>query len=177
MDPSFSNWGLAAGMLDLETGYLDITDLTVVTPLELKGKQVRKNSQDLHRTEQLAAAVLPAARQAKVIFVESPVGSQSARAMASYGVCLGILGAIRAEGINLIEVTATEVKLALTSNPNATKAEMIAAATSLYPDANFPTHRGKITAKAEHVADGIAAIHAGVNTPVFQNIMRVLKGL
>lgn len=173
MDPSLRNWGLSEAHLDLTTGCLTTPLLSLISVKDLKGKQVRQNSTDLHIAEQLAAAALAAARKAKCVFVEVPVGSQSARAMASYGVCVGVLGAIRAEGIPLIEVTPTEVKHVFTGNKNATKEQMIAMAIELYPKANFPMHRGKITANAEHVADATAAIHAGVRTSVFQNLMRL----
>lgn len=170
------NWGIAEAMLDLETGVLDTPILSLVQPRDLVGKQVRQNSSDLHLTTQLAEAVIAKARQAKVIFVEVPIGSQSARAMASYGFCVGLLGAIRAEGIPFIEVTPTEVKKIFTGKADATKSEMIEKALSEYPDADFPMHNGKVSAaKAEHVADALAAIHAGVQTPVFKNLMRLLS--
>jgi len=172
-DPSLSAWGIAKGELDLTTGFLDAPFLQVLEPERNTHKQVRQNSKDLYVAKQLAEAAFPYARGAKAIFVEVPVGSQSARAMASYGVCVGILGSMLADGIQLIEVTATEVKRALTGNSNATKAEMIAQALRLYPEANFPTHRGKVTLSAEHVADALGAIHAGVNTPLFQNLMKL----
>ncbi len=175
MDPSLRNWGLASSLLDLETGYLDNPHLSLICPKDLEGKQVRKNSSDLHLAEQLATEVIAAAQKAKVLFVEVPVGSQSARAMASYGVCVGVLGAVRALGIPLIEVSPLEVKLAFTGSRNATKELMISTAVNQYPNANFPMHHGKITSKAEHVADAIAAIHAGVNTSSFQNLMRLFK--
>jgi len=173
-DPSMRHWGMAESTLDLTTGYLDTPRLSIIEPVAPKTKQVRQNSLDLALAEQLAASALRAARQARVVFVEVPVGSQSARAMASYGVCVGVLGAIRAEGIPLVEVTPTEVKECFTGDKTATKTAMIAEAVKLYPDANFPTHRGALTAKAEHVADAIAAIHAGVLTPLFQQIMRLI---
>jgi Holliday junction resolvasome RuvABC endonuclease subunit len=173
MDPSLRHWGLAESVLDMDTGYLDTPRLSIIEPNDPKGKQVRQNSTDLAIAEQLALGVLAAARKAMLVFVEVPVGSQSARAMASYGVCVGILGTIRAEGIQLIEVSPTEVKKAFTGNKTATKEQMIAEALKLYPKANFPQHRGKLTAKAEHVADAIATIHAGVLTPLFLNIMRI----
>jgi Holliday junction resolvasome RuvABC endonuclease subunit len=122
-----------------------------------------------------AKPALAAAKAAKVIFVEVPVGSQSARAMASYGICVGILGAIRAEGIPLIEVPPSEVKLAFVGDKNALKQQMLEQAISLHPDANFPRQRGRIVGKAEYVADAIAAIHAGVNTLMFQNLMRLYE--
>lgn len=175
MDPSLRHWGLAESHLDLTTGYLDTPRLTIIEPGDPKGKQIRQNSKDLHLAENLAVAALAAARQAKAVFVEVPVGSQSARAMASYGICVGVLGAVRAEGIPLIEVTPLEVKLAFTGKKTATKDEMIREALRLYPMAEFPKHRGKLTAKAEHVADAIAAIHAGVNTPYFQQILRIYE--
>jgi Holliday junction resolvasome RuvABC endonuclease subunit len=173
MDPSLTNWGIASAELDLTTGFLESLKLELVEPEKLTHKQVRQNSTDLFVAEQLAQRALLAARSAKIVFVEVPVGSQSARAMASYGICVGILGAIRAEGISLIEVTASEVKLALTGDKNATKRQMINQAISLYPDANFPRQRGRVVDKAEHVADAIGAIHAGVNTPMFQNLIRL----
>lgn len=172
-DPSLRNWGFAASELDLTTGYLDTPRLGLISVKDESGKQVRKNCKDLHIAEQLAKTALTEARKAKVVFVEVPVGSQSARAMASYGVCIGVLGAIRAEGIPLVEVTPTEVKLAFTGDKNATKEKMITEALRLYPDANFPRHAGQVSGKAEHVADAIGAIHAGVHTPMFQNLLRL----
>lgn len=182
-DPSLTHWGIAEANLDLKGGYLNDPVLTVVEPEKLKNKQVRQNSTDLFVSEQLAVQALRAARAAKVVFVECPVGSQSARAMASYGVCMGILGAIRAEGIPLIEVTATEVKRAATGNKNATKQDMIDWGVDLYPEASWPVYaqngkgyqKGEIKSTAEHVADGLAAIHAGVLTPTFQNLMRLFE--
>jgi hypothetical protein len=175
MDPSLRNWGLAEASLDLKDGILSTPHVSLVQPEDLQGKQVRQNSKDLHTAEQLAGPVMAAARKAKVIFVEVPVGSQSARAMASYGVCVGVLGAVRALGIPLIEVTPTENKLIFTGDKSATKREMIDKAVELYPDVNFPVHKGKVPDKAEHMADAIAAIHSGVKTPMFQNLMRLFK--
>ena len=177
MDPSLRNWGIAEAILDLETGFLDTPVLTLVETRDLTGKQVRQNSNDLALAQQICDVAIPIARRVKAIFVEVPVGSQSARSMASYGVCVGILGAIRALGIPIIEVTATEVKKTFTGDPVATKALMIQTAMLEYPSANFPHHGGKIVAKAEHVADAIAAIHAGVQTPAFLNIMRILNSI
>lgn len=179
-DPSLNNWGIAEAELDLQNGYLSTPKLSVVQPTDGDGKkQVRRNSLDLQRAEELAHAAMAAADRAKVVFVEVPVGSQSARAMASYGICLGILGSMRSKGIEIIEVTPDENKRVFTGSKNATKAAMIDEALKLYPEANWPTEIRKgmtriIGSKAEHMADAIAAIHAGVQTPVFQNLMRLL---
>lgn len=180
-DPSLTHWGIAEANLCLETGYLDTPALEVIEPEELTGKQVRNNSNDLFRAEQLAVKAISVAQRSKVIFVEVPHGSQSARAMASYGVCVGILSSIRALGIPIIEVSALEVKTAFTGSKTATKELMISTGLNLYPNANWPIYqkdgknfkKGEIHSKAEHVADAIAAIHAGVQTSTFMNLMRL----
>jgi Holliday junction resolvasome RuvABC endonuclease subunit len=175
MDPSLANWGIAEGQLDLQTGHLDDVVLETVSTAKGKNKQVRTNSDDLQRAEDLATRVIEIGKRNKVIFVECPVGSQSASGMKAYGVVIGILGALRALGVQVIEVTAFEVKKTLTGNKNATKEEMINAAVRDYPKANWPTQKGRVIAgKAEHMADSIGAIEAGVRTPVFQNLMRIL---
>lgn len=179
MDPSLRNWGLASASLDLDTGILDDPVLQLVCPDDLAGRQIRVNSNDLHLAEQLSHHISIAARHAKVIFVEVPVGSQSARAMASYGVCVGIVGALRASGIPVIEVTANEVKFHLSGDKHATKRKMIDAGVRLYPGSNwtsfYPGQRNNIPDKAEHVADAIGAIHAGVQTSTFQNLLRLFQ--
>jgi len=177
MDPSLRNWGIAEALLDLESGILSTPKLSVIRPRDEEGtKKVRKNSLDLLRAEELAHAAMAAAERAKVIFVEVPVGSQSARAMASYGICVGVLGSIQAKGIEIIEVSPAENKKFFTGTKTASKKLMINTAMDLYPDANWPYQGKKVSeAQAEHMADAIAAIHAGVQTPVFQNLMRLLK--
>uniref|UniRef100_A0AAU6VZP4 Holliday junction resolvase n=1 Tax=Pseudomonas phage Arace01 TaxID=3138526 RepID=A0AAU6VZP4_9VIRU len=174
MDPSFRSWGIAEGMLDLSEGYLTDVNLQVIKTAKGTTKQVRTNSDDMQRAMDLAGPSLEVGRRNKVVFVECPVGSQSANGMKAYGVSVGVLGAMRAEGIQLIEVTAYEVKKALTGNKNASKEEMIKAAIGLYPNANWPKSGGRIVmGTAEHMADAIGAIHAGVLTPVFQNLLRL----
>lgn len=175
-DPSMTHWGIAEGTLDMDTGYLTITDLQTVVPVKLQGKQVRQNSQDIRVAKQLAAAALAAAKGKLYIFAEVPVGSQSARGMASYAMCIGILGMMQATGATIIEVTPLENKLNFTGDKNATKKKMIDQGVSLYPDAPWPRQRGRIVeGTAEHMADAIAAIHAGVQTQQFQSILQLVQ--
>lgn len=175
-DPSLRNWGISKGTLSpngLQIHYVDL-----VNPELSKGKQVRQNSLDLESAKQLCAAALAAAEGADAIFVEVPVGSQSARAMASYGICVGILGALRATGIPFFEVSPNEVKLSTVGKKTATKLEMIEWAMNTHPEANWPTYNrlGKLQvseAKAEHMADATAAIYAGIATNEFQQLLRL----
>ena len=175
MDPSYTNWGTAEGQLCMVTGML--TDVTTDLQRTAKGKdkQVRVNSDDLRRCEDLASHAFLIGERVKVVFSECPVGSQSANAMKSVGVAHGIVGALRAKGIIVIEVQARAVKKALTGNPNASKADMIKAAMDLYPNAGWTWHRGKPTDNNEHRADALGAIHAGVLTAEFQQLMTLLN--
>jgi Holliday junction resolvasome RuvABC endonuclease subunit len=175
-DPSLRNWGLAIGSLELATRKLTIQQLSSVHPVLPTGKQVRQNSLDLESAVQLYKATIAAVQGAHAVFVEVPVGSQSARAMASYGICVGVLGALRASGKPFFEITPTEVKLASVGDKNATKAQMIQWATTTHPEANWPVYsRGGSSlvseAKAEHQADAVAAIHAGIKSDLFNQML------
>lgn len=177
MDPSLRCWGLSEAILDLTTGVLSTPVGRIIETRDLSGKNIRVNTNDQWLAEQLAIPVLEACRNAKAIFVEVPVGSKSARAMASYGICVGILGAVRALSIPYIQVSPVENKKVFTGNKNATKREMIEKLVEYYPDIELPQGKkpGTIGDKAEHIADATAAIHSGVLTPEFQTILRIYK--
>ena len=182
-DPSMRNWGMAVADLDLRSGLLDVPTLSIIQPRDEKSKQVRKNSKDLALARQLFEGAYDTAKSCKVVFVEVPVGSHSARAMASYGVCVGVLGSLAGLGITIIEVSPEENKKALTGIKHATKEAMISAAMAEYPTANWPRQerngatfkKGDLKAEAEHVADAIGAIHAGCATPTFQTLLKLLR--
>lgn len=175
-DPSLRNWGLAVGTLNLETGSIQIDRLSLICPVFSTGKQVRQNSQDLEASYQLYQGAIAATKGAHAVFVEVPVGSQSARAMASYGICVGVLGALRANGIPFFEVTPTEVKLAGAGKKTASKQEMIEWARAKHPEANWPTYKKHnvvhvTESQAEHQADAIAAIYAGLACNAFKQML------
>lgn len=176
MDPSLNNWGLAKGFYDTQTSELSVVELGLINPEFSSGKTVRQNSKDLERARQLAFKAASAVGDVQAVFVEVPVGSQSARAMASYGICVGVLGALRAQNIPFFEVTPIEVKLATIGKKTASKAEIIERAVATYPQANWPlvTREGKtnvVMSKAEHMADAIGAIEAGIQTEQFRAVL------
>ncbi len=179
MDPSLRNWGIAKGIYCLDSGVLTIDQLRVINPVLATGKSVRQNSLDLESAHQLHKGALAAAEGAHGVFVEVPVGSQSARAMASYGICVGVLGALRSAGTPFFEVTPIEVKLSACGKKTATKQEMIAWAMKRHPEAPWPLyveHGVKLVseAKAEHMADAVAAIYAGIASNQFQQMLPFL---
>jgi Holliday junction resolvasome RuvABC endonuclease subunit len=174
-----NNWGLARGTYILETGQLYIEEVAVVNPVLPTGKQTRQNSKDLEAAYQLYMNAWNYSKDANAVFVEVPVGSQNARAMASYGLCAGILGALRGLGVPFFEVTPTEVKLAGPGKKTATKQNMIDWAVAKHPEVNWPrySHNGKrliSESKAEHIADAIATIYAGINSRPFQQLLPLL---
>ena len=175
IDPSMSNWGLAFATVDSDTMAIELERLQLVStkPEDKKvRKAVRQNSMDLRRAQELVGAQLIAQQGRAIAIAEVPVGSQSARAMASYGICIGILASLR---IPLIEVTPNEVKLAGAGVKNATKDEMIQWAMKEFPNANWLTRRlhGEVvpTDANEHLADAVGAIKAGVQTQQFRQAL------
>lgn len=173
LDPSMRNFGMVKAALDLTTGKIEIIDLVLTeTSTSPKNKTVRKNSEDLNRARVLSQAVNIFLHDVDMAFVEIPVGSQTARAMASYGMCIGILSQIT---IPMIQVTPSEVKIAATGSKTATKLEMISWATDKYPDAAWLRQGVRYLAKNEHLADATAAIHAGLATDEFRQATVFLK--
>lgn len=175
-DPSSRNWGIAGGTIDTDTGKLTIKTLRVVRAEPLEGKQVRKNSQDLRTANQLYEGVAPFL-SASLTFAEIPSGSQSARASLCSGICIGILGSLRAIS-QFVEVTPNEVKLAAVGDRKATKKQMIEWAVKKHPEAPWPRKSsGEILlGDAEHMADAIGAIYAGLKTDIYKQIIQFYRG-
>jgi Holliday junction resolvasome RuvABC endonuclease subunit len=177
-DPSLRHWGVAIGRYDLTTQQLKVDHVEVIEPVIPTGKQVRQNSKDLESAKQLACSARAVASSAQALFVEVPHGSQNARSMASYGLCIGVLGALRAEGIPFYELSEMEVKLATLGKKASTKREMIDWITSRHPEAPWSTYtkNGQTLlseAKVEHQADAVAAIYAGLQSPQFTQTLQL----
>lgn len=60
LDPSLRHWGMAEAFLDLTTGILSTPIGSIVEPKDLKGKNIRVNTNDQWLAEQLAGPVLEA---------------------------------------------------------------------------------------------------------------------
>jgi hypothetical protein len=176
MDPSSRNWGIAGGTVCTVTGKLTIKSLRVVRSIETKGKQVRQSSSDLSMAKQLYEGVLPYMK-ARVICAEIPVGSQSSRASLCSGVCIGILGSLRNTS-QFIEVSPTELKVASHGSKTATKKQMIAWAMKAHPEAPWPrkSNGEVLLGDAEHMADAVAAIYAGLATDQYKQLVQFLQG-
>lgn len=178
IDPSLSNFGLAKGILLHDTHQFTLEDVTLVETKPNNNKSVRQNSKDLERAKTLYERTIDYIADVDVVIAEIPVGSQSARSMASYGVCLGILASLNRP---IIQVTPSEVKLASAGTKTASKQDMIDWATSLYPDVSWLTRTVKgettLVAKNEHIADAVATIHAGLKTDMLNQLIHFQKNL
>lgn len=176
IDPSLSNFGVAYCAFDKATNTFSVDKLELTKTDNEKDKAVkkvvRKNSEDLERASKLHKAFQDAIAEADIVMVEVPVGSQSARAMASYGICLGVIASCHKP---MIQVTPTEVKVTTVGKKTATKQEMIEWAYSKYPDANWlKAKRGgvmELVAANEHLADAIGAVVAGIQTTEFRTAL------
>ena len=170
-DPSFSNWGIAEGLYNPLTKKVEILYLDVIRPVVEKSKGTRKSSEDLERAKQLSKGFIARMRQCDLIAAEVPHGSQSARAMAGYGVCIGILSLASNTQIPMVEVSAIETRKVITGTREATKAQAIAWAMAKHPEAPWPMRGGKVNSSlAEHMADAIAAIYAAMETDLFKSM-------
>jgi Holliday junction resolvasome RuvABC endonuclease subunit len=176
IDPSLRNVGLVRGLVRLDDLAINIERIYLIETEKLTTKSVRQNSDDLRRAKWAHDGIAEWMHGAAIVFAEVPVGSQSARAMCSYGVCIGLLAAIKPA---LIQVQPTEVKMAAVGTKTASKQEMIEWATGLYPRLNWyrSTRKGVTTFgdKNEHMADAIAAVHAGVRTDEFKRMVAMWR--
>lgn len=179
-DPSLNNFGIVHAELDLFTLKFEVTGMRLVQSEDnaTKAKTVRKNSDDLRRARLLYKGFQEACAGAQFAFIEVPVGSQSARAMASYGICVGVLASCP---IAMIQVTPKEVKLAGFGVATATKEEMIESAVKEYPNAPWLYRKLKnkpvLMNDNEHLADALFAIKAGIETDQFKQATAMFASL
>lgn len=180
LDASMSNWGVCLGTVDLDDGYLVIDSVHVIQPPKLKSdKKTRQNAKDVLLSQTLYSENIRLLQDIDIICAELPVGSQSARASAGYGICMGIIGALNASLPKIIEVTPQAVKKVV-GKKDATKLEVIEWVLDHHPEVNFPTYRQNgieyiSAAKAEHMADATVAIYAASTHPTFIEIINQLR--
>lgn len=177
VDISLCNIGICKATIMLDDSvYVEGVSLIHPDKSGYDKKQVRKNSDDLRRMRWLHDELHRLIEDCDIIAVEMPIGSQSSRAMVSYGGCLGVLASVKKP---MIEVTPTEVKLAGAGTKTASKEEMIQWATTKHPNANWKivTRKGvkSYSKDNEHASDALAAIYAALNTDQFKTSMAFMK--
>ena len=171
IDPALRNFGFSLVEVNPSTSEIErVVSLSLSMTDNEKGKKEKRNASDLRRAVTHVNALRELTKLADVAIAEIPIGSQSARAMASYGVCIGILASC---DIPLIQVSPTQVKIAATGIRTATKLEMIDWAMREFPHKDWLLRKYKgcyvAQEKNEHIADSLGAIVAGLKTDEWKN--------
>lgn len=176
IDPSMRNFGIAKVDIDLDDLSISVVDLKLISTESniKKNKVVRKNSDDMRRAEEITVAMHDFVKDCQLVFGEIPSGGQSARAVFSFGLAIGVMSSLKVINKPLIQIQPVETKLAAVGTRVASKEEMIEWAAELYPNApwlrahNKPN--GKPTLANEHLADAMGVAHAGVKSDEFQRL-------
>lgn len=150
IDPSLRNTGIA--VMQMDNKKLSLLDCNIISTKKTKG--LVNNSDFL--SAQFIYNYL-GKYNADLFFIELPTGSQSARAMASYGICIGIFAALSATK-NMHIVTPNQVKK-VTNIKNASKQDIINWVLNNYHNAKDLLPKNN---KKEHACDAICAVHAGL---------------
>lgn len=183
-DPSLNNTGMAFATYNTETGKVTLRDIDLFESKFEKGKQVRQVSHDYERARAAAEHMRAfiGRHNPQLLCAELPSGGQSARAVLSFGITVGLQAAI--SPVPMIQVTPREVKHAVTGRwdgPEASKAAIMSWAYRTAPDLNwrFQKRLGKMEflAKNEHSADACAVIYAATETQEFARVISTLKSL
>lgn len=177
-DPAGKNFGTATCMVDVDTLSVEVVGLSLIKTKSEKLQGVRKVSDDIRRNKEILAGMHQSCRGSVFAISEIPYFNPSSYPAALWnagGVCM----ALAACTIPLIEVTPQEVKFAATGFRSGDKQEMIDWAVKTYPDAPWITVKraGKpsLTADNEHLADAVAAVHAGLRTAQFATVLQMLR--
>lgn len=185
-DPSLTNWGCVRAVVKIENDMASIYSIQaveVISTVADKRKGVRKSTSDITRAKAIVNG-LERFWDVDYYFAEAPYGSQSFSAAVSYGLCIGILGALEASGRPIHTLTPQEIKRFCTGDKDADKEAMMGWALTNYPSTLWPTQIRKgevvpIKGQVEHLADALATIHTGIQTPQFLNhfkTINLLKG-
>ena len=161
LDPSLRNWGLTACLY--RQGNLEVVETHIAKTKNTKG--IKQNASDIIAANTLYKELITPIKWADVICIEVPHGSQSSRAMVSYGVCVALIGVIQTINPNIIQVSANDVKAIVRTDKDhkPTKQEIIDWVKDKHPEANLPT-----SLSAEHICDAIVAVYAAMNTKEFK---------
>jgi Holliday junction resolvasome RuvABC endonuclease subunit len=177
-DPSTAHWGTAFGSVDIETGELTITGLKLVETESEKSKGVTKQSDDLRRARVVYEGMVESVKGMTVVFSEIPFMNPGSYASANFNSGL-VTGVLASCDVPVIQVSPREVKMASVGIATATKEEMIEWAVARHPEAPWlmRTLKGKQVYKKsnEHLADAVAAIHAGLKTDQFRQLMNLMR--
>lgn len=159
-DPSFTNFGMAHAVIDTDTMSIEPTRLTLIRTKKESTKRVLVSSDDLRRIGEIHDGFIESSKEVDMIMSEIPSGGAKSHAAAkALAYSTAILGCADKP---LVQLTPSQVKVAAVGDKHASKAEMIQWGRQTYPHLNWTN-----TLKDEHLADSLAAIHAGIESEQF----------
>jgi len=174
LDPSLTNTAVVWGELDIKTDTLYPKEYELINTTKSKLKSIRSSSDLIRRcrtiNEKLQELII--AYEPKIVFVETPSGSQNYSSAISYAVSCYLIGTIDPAPI---EVTPLEVKMYSVGKGTASKKEIMLYCENKFPD--FPYDKKKdgsfVEAKMEHVCDSIAASVAGLKSKEYSQLKKL----
>ena len=171
IDPSMSNTAIVYGYI--QDGIISCEGYKLLETEKTKNKQIRASSDTISRCKILHNGIQNSIKEwePRVIFVETPSGSQSAVSMKGYGICCALIATMNPAPI---QVTPHEVKMGSVGKKTASKKEMIDWASEKYPNLVWLYYGGKLQAKNEHLADAIATAHAGILTNDYERLITLI---
>lgn len=192
IDPGFANTGLVAADVCTSTrAIVELVEMRLITTKAIAaGKSsMRKANDDIGRARQAVTSIRSfiAKHDPKVAFTElMDWGATGKRTVFAFGICYGMIAGI--ERPQVIEMTPEDLRLAAGLTKGASKPDMIRWASSRFPDAEWkyakeegsqtiahPDGVRHLHKDNEHMADGIAAIQAGLLSPTMIAVMDILS--
>jgi Holliday junction resolvasome RuvABC endonuclease subunit len=176
VDPSLRNFGMV--LTRVSRNGINVLETQLVNPELFTKKEIkRKGFDDLRRASVISCELRKMESNCDIVIAEIPIGSQSARAMANYGIMIGILSGCEKP---IVSVSPSEVKKAVTGNNFADKKEIIDWAIKAHPEENWIVKKKKDGTKVflatnEHLSDALAAIYAGIRTEGFKIMLKQLR--
>jgi hypothetical protein len=155
-DPSLRNWGVAILDYDPIHDVIEVVSVDVIKTKPIKKSKLPKSQQDLEAAQALIQGVLDYASSADVIVIELPIGSQSAAAMKSYGICIGITACLTELQIPFIYKSPYDIKRVV-GKKETSKEEIID-----WVHERHPNKLSKYKNSAEHQADAIVAAYSAL---------------
>lgn len=144
LDPSVTNFGICEALVDVDTVDFEVIDLNLVKTSS--NPDGRRSVDDRRRCVEIAQQLRKSLVGAAWCFYEVPQigGAQmQARSIWSSGMMFGLLASF--DGVDPVEVTPIEVKMAAVGRKDATKNDMIEWAVAKFPEARWlrKTVRGR----------------------------------
>ena len=179
IDAAFTHTGVV-GFEYQPPGWRPILADCIVTEKETEKHRSYETDDKYRRVRLIFTALREAVANIhpQLIAAELPVsGGKSASAHASMGIAIAIIACLEvSSGVPVRAYNWDQVKLVLTSDRNASKAQVQNAVAAKYPELTkrYRSSRSALgyTGEFEHVADAVGVAHCAINSDVIQALIK-----